>query len=63
MNKPQIAFYKENGPAVIRGGCTITNIDGTTTDHDTDVFLCCCGHSKKKPYCDGTHKELSIVNE
>jgi CDGSH-type Zn-finger protein len=27
----------------------------------TQVFLCRCGQSKTKPYCDGSHKAAGFV--
>jgi len=56
----KINFLKD-GPAVVQGGCTITNSDGTTTEHENDVYVCRCGHSKNKPYCDGAHKESGFT--
>ncbi len=27
------------------------------------IFLCRCGQSSKKPYCDGTHKQANFKSE
>jgi CDGSH-type Zn-finger protein len=29
---------------------------GKTVNRVTEVWLCRCGHSRNKPYCDGSHK-------
>ena len=28
---------------------------GKTYEHEETIHLCRCGHSTKKPFCDGTH--------
>ena len=51
---PSVAFVP-GGPYVVRGGAELEDaelLEGGTTDHFT---LCRCGHSKNKPFCDGTH--------
>jgi CDGSH-type Zn-finger protein len=32
--------------------------DGQPFETRNRVTLCCCGESKKKPLCDGTHRHL-----
>jgi len=44
------------GPLRVQGPCEVTHADGRTEMRDKDVFLCRCGHSSNKPYCDGAHK-------
>ncbi len=45
-----------NGPAQVETGrAEITLIDGTTVTKDAPFALCRCGHSKTKPFCDGSH--------
>jgi glutamate synthase domain-containing protein 2/CDGSH-type Zn-finger protein len=44
-----------NGPYAIQGGIEligVESLEGTSTEHRT---LCRCGHSKNKPFCDGSH--------
>jgi CDGSH-type Zn-finger protein len=48
----------ENGPYVIRGKSSVTDKDGKTTDHANDIYLCRCGKSINKPYCDGSHHNM-----
>ncbi len=45
-----------DGPLRIPGPCVITLVDGTEEKREKDAFLCRCGHSTKKPFCDGSHK-------
>ena len=48
---------KANGPLVIEGNFRIKNIDGSVTISDEKIYLCSCGKSNKKPFCDGEHKK------
>lgn len=44
-----------NGPLVIKG-CLCVKQDGADDlQHDGTVAFCRCSHSKKQPYCDGSH--------
>lgn len=36
---------------------------GRTLNRVTDAWLCRCGHSANKPYCDGTHAKIGFVAE
>ena len=47
----------ENGPLKISGEIKLIGKDGNPIDYEGDVFLCRCGHSKNKPFCDGSHKK------
>jgi CDGSH-type Zn-finger protein len=47
-----------NGPLWVTGGIPIERSDGEPFETRNRVTICCCGHSKTKPLCDGTHREL-----
>ncbi|MGC8668445.1 MAG: CDGSH iron-sulfur domain-containing protein [Chthonomonadales bacterium] len=49
---------RENGPYQIIGRVKLVDADGNEIPiPDPDkVFLCRCGGSSSKPFCDGTHK-------
>ncbi|MCW3038435.1 MAG: Zinc finger, CDGSH-type [Solirubrobacterales bacterium] len=54
----------ENGPLKVTGAgdLALTDYDGTPIDlegKDT-VFLCRCGGSTNKPFCDGTHTKVGF---
>ena len=46
----------ENGPLKVTGNAEIVSGTGRTVNRTTKAFLCRCGQSKNKPYCDGSHK-------
>ncbi len=50
----------ENGPLAIKGPCAITTSDGDVVEFEKDAFLCRCGASSKKPFCDGSHKKVDF---
>ena len=52
--------YRQNGPLVLSGPVAVEAPDGTVECHD-QVFLCRCGGSDSKPFCDGTHKRIGFV--
>ncbi len=52
-------LIKAAGPIVISSKCVITKADGTV-DIKEKTSLCGCGASANKPYCDGSHKNVSI---
>lgn len=45
-----------NGPLHVVGNLELCSGTGRTVAKTTDTWLCRCGQSKKKPYCDGSHK-------
>jgi CDGSH-type Zn-finger protein len=47
---------KENGSIRVTGTVDFVDADGNVLETKTDFSLCRCGHSKEKPYCDGSHK-------
>jgi uncharacterized Fe-S cluster protein YjdI len=48
------------GPLMVEGPCAIVDKDGNEIIKEGKVFLCRCGGSKNKPYCDGTHKTVEF---
>ncbi len=50
---------RKNGPyLVIGGGVQITDHEGKPIqpDKSENFVLCRCGHSRSKPFCDGSHR-------
>lgn len=44
------------GPLWVTGGIPVERADGQPFETRHRVTLCCCGLSKTKPLCDGTHR-------
>jgi CDGSH-type Zn-finger protein len=44
------------GPLWVTGNIPIERADGQPLETRNRVTLCCCGRSKDKPLCDGTHR-------
>lgn len=56
---------KNNGSLRIEGEMEILDQSGAKFDlaGRTAVSLCRCGHSKDKPFCDGTHRTVNFQSE
>jgi CDGSH-type Zn-finger protein len=46
----------DGGPLKITGQIILKDPKKEITDSLDEVFLCRCGHSCNKPYCDESHK-------
>jgi len=53
----------KNGPFVAKGNLTIIASSGRPAWKGTKAFLCRCGESKNKPFCDGTHTKVGFRSE
>jgi CDGSH-type Zn-finger protein len=50
-----------NGPYLLRGDYRLTDPHGREIDpRRKTVALCRCGASRRKPFCDGTHKLIGF---
>jgi CDGSH-type Zn-finger protein/uncharacterized Fe-S cluster protein YjdI len=50
-----------NGPLKIVGNLEIVSGTGRTVNRVKQVFLCRCGQSQNKPYCDNSHKTAGFL--
>jgi|LSQX01.3.fsa_nt_gb CDGSH-type Zn-finger protein len=47
----------DNGPLLVKGPVILQDAEGNPFPVDKpQVGLCRCGHSAKKPFCDGAHR-------
>ena len=56
MSEKVTMRVKPNGSIRVTGEVDFLDADGSVVDTKTDFSLCRCGHSKEKPFCDGSHK-------
>lgn len=47
----------EFGPLKISGNFIIKDIKRDREESPSEIWLCRCGRSNDKPYCDGSHKK------
>jgi CDGSH-type Zn-finger protein/uncharacterized Fe-S cluster protein YjdI len=53
----------KDGPLHVEGGFEIAGADDGSTYRDDDAWLCRCGESANRPFCDGTHAEVGFTTE
>ncbi|WP_368186998.1 CDGSH iron-sulfur domain-containing protein [Aestuariibius sp. HNIBRBA575] len=51
----------ENGPLIMSGPAEVITGTGKRINRAEKLFLCRCGQSKNKPFCDGTHKQTGFT--
>jgi CDGSH-type Zn-finger protein/uncharacterized Fe-S cluster protein YjdI len=52
-----------NGPLRVRGNLEITSGTGRVVARVTSTYLCRCGGSANKPFCDGTHTKIGFKSD
>ena len=50
-----------NGPLQVEGSLEVCSGTGRTLNRTQKTWLCRCGHSQNKPYCDGTHRKIGFT--
>lgn len=53
----------QDGPLHVKGSLEIVSGGGAVLQRVTEAWLCRCGGSANKPYCDGTHKRTGFKAE
>ncbi|MFI5308025.1 MAG: CDGSH iron-sulfur domain-containing protein [Polyangiales bacterium] len=62
-NGPLRVTPQENGPLLVEGNLEICSGTGRTVRRVTKAFLCRCGQSSNKPFCDGTHNKIGFSTQ
>lgn len=52
---------QKNGPLRVQGNLEIVSGTGRTIERTTEAWLCRCGQSRKKPFCDSSHRKAGFV--
>jgi CDGSH-type Zn-finger protein/uncharacterized Fe-S cluster protein YjdI len=55
-NGPLTVTPTKNGPLHVTGALEICSASGRTITRTMETWLCRCGHSQNKPFCDGSHE-------
>jgi len=53
----------QNGPLEVLGPITVLAADGTVLREGARMYLCRCGHSANKPFCDGSHARHGFTDD
>jgi len=61
VGKPEVRVLN-NGPILIKGRFLFRDSLGKITEGEQEIYLCRCGGSENKPFCDGTHKTHGVPN-
>lgn len=49
---------QEDGPVEVMGEIEVIDAEGQVTRRSQHLYLCRCGASGNKPYCDGSHRRV-----
>lgn len=65
MSEPSVTIRcRENGPLLVEGPFKIIDHLGNVFAIPADkpaIALCRCGQSKRRPFCDGSHRTCGFV--
>ncbi len=55
---------RDDGPYRVAGSFELVDAAGErfVVEADRPVFLCRCGHSANKPFCDGSHRSSGFAS-
>ncbi len=54
----------KDGPYEVKGTIQLVDAKRTAFTLTQDpIYLCRCGHSANKPFCDGTHSKIGFKSE
>ena len=58
-------LVRQNGPYRVYGPAKLVDANGNEYEVPEGEWfsLCRCGHSSRKPFCDGTHKTTDFLAE
>jgi len=56
-NKAPVITIIKSGPLKVSGNFTILKENNYPVESGSEVYLCRCGKSSNKPFCDGSHRK------
>jgi CDGSH-type Zn-finger protein len=57
---PNVLEPQVDGPMKVEGEVEILAADGSLVRKTSQAWLCRCGKSASKPFCDGSHKKIGF---
>lgn len=51
-----------DGPLEVLGPVRLVDAEGGLVEESDRQFLCRCGHSANKPFCDGSHRKVGFTH-
>jgi CDGSH-type Zn-finger protein len=64
-NKEEIqsaeARILKDGPIMLKGNFIFRDSSGKITQGEQELYICRCGGSSNKPFCDDTHKKIGVA--
>lgn len=63
MSEKVKIFVKPNGSIRVTGEVDFVDAQGNVIESKENFSLCRCGHSKEKPFCDGSHRDAAFTAE
>lgn len=58
-----VVEIQKDGPLKVQGVTQCRNSRGEPIAVQETIYLCRCGASAKKPFCDGSHKKIGFRDE
>lgn len=62
---PVVIKTRKDGPLLVTGAVILTDHLGNPydTSNQPNIALCRCGHSRRRPFCDGSHRNTDFRAE
>lgn len=62
---PVVIKTRKDGPLLVTGSFTLTDHLGNIYDttNQPNIALCRCGRSRRRPFCDGSHRNTDFRAE
>ena len=61
-NSPNKISPTTDGPFHVKGDIRVVADQGDTVFEGAETWLCRCGHSANKPFCDGSHERVGFAD-
>ena len=58
-----IIKVRADGPLLCKGRIEVRDAEGGLIESSEDLVLCRCGHSRNKPFCDGSHHDAGFRHD